>query len=427
MRIDRIRIRGYKSIRDVSFSPHALSVLIGPNNAGKSNILDAISFISDLYGKSSKISIDRKGGFENIANRDNGRPVNEISFDITASGSLSEMAHRRYRDEDKQDRIIINHSFTLRGRGQKLIADFFIASESLTVSLEMSNTNPPFIATRQNGEVRARWGKNEEERKLIASYFPTDEIKFLTRMIESSSSREELITESTKRFIPAIEKYVGYLSKIRIYQLAPNECRKNASPTPFADLEIHGANLPALVYHLKESSPKQWSNVMEKMFHIFPALERIEVEPTHDRLWSLRFKERLGNQEWNTNEVSDGTIRALAMLATIYDDRSSLLSIEEPENALHPWITRTIIDACLSVTRKSKDRQILLTTHSPIVIEHLDPHDIMVVWKQSNETRLSSLSALDSEAIGLWKQGDLSLFDLLDSGHLIEAVPGLRS
>jgi predicted ATP-dependent endonuclease of OLD family len=45
MRITRVQIRNWRSIKDVDFYPSDITVLVGPNNAGKTNILSAINFI----------------------------------------------------------------------------------------------------------------------------------------------------------------------------------------------------------------------------------------------------------------------------------------------------------------------------------------------------------------------------------------------
>src|SRR4030042_702544 len=65
--IDEIRIKNYKSLRDVTFRPGRFSVLIGPNASGKSNFADAIDFIKEFYTWGLGKAIRIKGGLGKIA------------------------------------------------------------------------------------------------------------------------------------------------------------------------------------------------------------------------------------------------------------------------------------------------------------------------------------------------------------------------
>ena len=73
-------------------------------------------------------------------------------------------------------------------------------------------------------------------------------------------------------------------------------------------------------------------------------------------------------QPWAAEDISDGTIQAIALLTATFDPRIPILVIEEPENSVHPWAIRNFIEAFREVSEK---KQIFLTTHSPIVIDQI--------------------------------------------------------
>ena len=93
--------------------------------------------------------------------------------------------------------------------------------------------------------------------------------------------------------------------------------------------------------------------------------------------------------------------------------------IEEPENSVHPWIVRTFVDACRFVHAK----QVIVTTHSPVLISHLKPEEVSIVWRKDGRTEIGLLEDLDSHARLLWESGDVDLFEIVDGGWLREAVP----
>ncbi len=128
----------------------------------------------------------------------------------------------------------------------------------------------------------------------------------------------------------------------------------------------------------------------------------------------------LTGKPWSVDEISDGTIQTLALLVAIFDPASEALVIEEPENSVHPWIIRHIIEACRAA---SKNKQIIITTHSPIVINSVKPEELWVLWRSNGETRLAQFSELDNDFLTMWQGGAISTFDYLDSGALYEAIP----
>ena len=70
----------------------------------------------------------------------------------------------------------------------------------------------------------------------------------------------------------------------------------------------------------------------------------------------------------------------------LVDPRGRLVIVEEPENAVHPWILRQFVDAC----RSAKDKQTILTTHSPALISYVRPDEIVVVWRSKGRTCMAS-------------------------------------
>jgi predicted ATPase len=170
---------------------------------------------------------------------------------------------------------------------------------------------------------------------------------------------------------------------------------------------------------LQQQYPEQWSGIMDAMTRIMPGLSRIEVTYTPTRELGLYFHESGTKRPWSVSEISDGTIQTLALLVAILDPRPTFLVVEEPENSVHPWIIRNVLDACA----KDPLKQTLITTHSPVVLNSVDPRQVMVMWRSQGESRLARLVDLDKDFLSLWESGTVGLYDFLDSGALAEALP----
>ncbi len=77
------------------------------------------------------------------------------------------------------------------------------------------------------------------------------------------------------------------------------------------------------------------------------------------------------------SSISDGVLHALALLVALEGDSSGILAIEEPENAIHPWSVSEIVRLA---QERSIQRQTLLTTHSPVVVDAVaDPDSLYLV------------------------------------------------
>lgn len=209
------------------------------------------------------------------------------------------------------------------------------------------------------------------------------------------------------------------LSGTSVFQLSPFQCRTSGVSTPNAVLERHGENLPGAADHLRRNDADAWKNVQVAMRSILPGLISIEIVHTEDRRLALQFRERGLGRAWNAREVSDGTIQALALLIALYDQRTPLLVIEEPENSVHPWILRQLLDLVREVPRK----QIVLTTHSPVLLNYVDPAIVRLISMHGGRSRIRPLLDASPEIQDLVLSGELTLFDAYDSGVMLEAIP----
>jgi len=104
----------------------------------------------------------------------------------------------------------------------------------------------------------------------------------------------------------------------------------------------------------------------------------------------------------------------------IFDPNTSFLVIEELENSAHPWLINHLMAACREA---SKQKQIVLTTHSPVAMNAATPEELWVIWRERGKSKLKPLPELDPDLVALWRDGQIATFDYLDSGAVSQAVP----
>jgi predicted ATPase len=232
---------------------------------------------------------------------------------------------------------------------------------------------------------------------------------------------QELLVHGLVPRNPFFARFNSALSRFQIYQISPNSSRTPGVPTQNPRLSTSGENLPALVDWLQTNHKELWEVVMASMIDILPKLTEISIEYLYTRTLGLRFTEEGVGRPWSTYEVSDGTIQSLALLVASVDPRSSCLLIEEPENSVHPWIIRTLVNRFRLV---SEFKNVILTSHSPVLLDLLKPEEIWISSRQNGETELKRLTDIDPDISKQWENGEYRISEFLDAGFVPQAVPG---
>ena len=440
MFLESIKIQAFRSLYDVTFQPGQFTVLAGPNNAGKSTLAQALHFLGETHLLGLEYAISRNGGYENVAHRRVRRTKQPVAFEVDArlryrevSTLRREVMTNRMPTEEFRARygvsrrefdpeLRVTHSFSFKALGEAIESDFSVLDESAKVQYleaDGSEYQTAFRLHRGPDDIAvesqfAKLGEDPIWRRLVS---PLSRDEFL-RFYGDTASPTGLVA-TTLGFNPVLRHFGQALGSVQLLQLNPLECRLPGSPTPNAELGQHGSNLPALVAHMMRTSPEAWSRTLDAMRSILPGLLDIRTTFTPDRRLAVQFVEKGGGRPWTSEEVSDGTIQSLALFLALYDTRRRLIVIEEPENSLHPWIVRAFVDAC----RDARNKQIILTTHSPALLTYLRPEEVTLIWRREGRTQVRPLVEIDPEAERLWSEGAVNVFDILDGGFLRESVP----
>lgn len=423
MRLLELGIQNYKSLRNITLKPGDLSVFIGPNGAGKSNLCDALDFVGEMYRWGLELAVMRHGGYENICYRHARRSKSPITFRVVTSLSPDQAFFRRTRREDRTTprEVIIEHQISFRAADQRIRAPFRIVDESIRYLARYArelSLSAIFSALRHNDEL-VELSSEEVWRQNTLPFLRSDNFD-VREIFDGRLSPTESFLRILERYLIPVTRLGTSLGSIDLYQLNPTSCRVSGVPTPNPKLGRDGENLPGVIDLLKNRRPREFQSLLDTLKTIMPTLEDVHVVNTPQKTLGLSFLETGFGRPWTSDDVSDGTIRALGLLASLFNPDSEVVIIEEPENSLHPWAIGQFIDACRVA---SESKQILLTTHSPVLINHLRPEEVWVVERHQAETKVDQLVVLDPDARVGWEEGRFTLSEYLDSGIVPGAVP----
>lgn len=440
MRLIGIEIHNYKSLRDVIIAPSPLSVLVGPNAAGKTNFCDALDFLGEAYRLGLELAVARKGGYENICFRRQRRSKAPIHFRLRFELDTREWGWplwHGWRRRKHQPTILFDHMFEIRTESQNIGSPFYVSQEELGIWLEPSRTGQRQLSLfdypdeekrilhyKRDGSSNVSLDISSLEQMLVGElekrFFETLTSRFDREGLEKRFPETEFFLSFVDQLLFGIAPFRTTIGSLRVFQLSPRNCRESGVPTPNPELDRFGGNLPAVVEHLKTQYQDRYLELLDTVRRVMPTLEGIETQYTHRKTLGLFVSEEGFGRPWAATDISDGTIQTIALLVAVFDPRTSIVVVEEPENSIHPWALRNFVKAARGV---ADTKQVILTTHSPILIDQLRPEELWIVQRAEGETKLRLALELDPTIKDAWGKGRFTLSEYLDSGALPEAVP----
>ncbi len=396
-----LEIKNYKSLRSVRLDdiPN-FAVLVGANASGKSNFADAMDFLSLVFRGGLPHAIRTKGGYENICFRRERRSKAAIEFSLKAEEIATPPRVRTKRT------LIYSYQFAFQATTEKIRADYKVTSESLSISDEdgqlISYHRTPGKPTQLHLNPRGQ------------EYFVLPAESALRQLFDSAPhSDAELIGATMRGYTP--RDLDALLQGCRVYQISPHMARQTGIPEQSPELGRHGENLPAAIDFLRRTRPQAFDELLSHLQNTVPAMKRVETRYVETKQLGLFFEERGVGRTWFSQDVSDGTLQTLCMFLPLLDPRVRIAVIEEPENSVHPWILRHFIETCEATAAQ---KQVLITTHSPIAINRIPVEALFVVERIDGETRIVPVVKANPEARRVVAEQMLGLGDYWDSGGL---------
>ena len=387
--LKRIHIKGYKSLKDVEVDLCPLVVLVGPNAAGKSNLLDALQLLSKLgtsrtlreafdppcRGKPLESFTIGSDGIKGLLEQD------RLSFSIEADLSLSESAvdavnrqireMRRHvrapaqvRERDLRYRIEVE---MLPGSGILRVADEYLAA--LNRKGQPTGRRKPFLA-RQGEIIHLR----HEDQPHPACF---------DRYLDHSIL-------SMPHYPPHYPHLVAVRQELESWQFfyfEPRERMRAANPVKeVRRIGLMGEELAAFLNTMKATDPGRFRDVEKALHALMPNIDGIEVEVSDVGEVELRLRE--GGVAIPARVLSEGTLRMLGLLALSgVEQGPALVGFEEPENGVHP--RRIELIAELLRTQESLNQiQHIITTHSPILPDLLEDESLFAVRRLNGQTHI---------------------------------------
>src|SRR5262249_51277436 len=131
----------YKSLRNVAIEPTPLSVFVGPNAAGKTNLADAIDFLKHVYSWGLEKAVAYKGGYENIFFRGKQQSLEPIRFRLMVEiplGKVLPLSGLPNVPKMSKAALFVEHEFQFKAVSRRMRSVYRVVFERLVLSLGIS-------------------------------------------------------------------------------------------------------------------------------------------------------------------------------------------------------------------------------------------------------------------------------------------------
>ena len=359
--LDTITIKGFKSIASIEkLKLGAINVLIGPNGSGKSNFIGVFSFLHAIREGQLQDYVIRAGGADKV-----------LHFGSKVTRTIE--IHISFQQEVNQYKI----------------------------QLEATEADQLYPSS----EVAYFWG----DKKLYSQPY--------SQPLTPRGTEAGISDPSSSGMASFVRVHLGSWRLYHFHDTSfSSPMKKTADVNDNRYLRPDGSNLAAFLYYLKLKHDTSYSLIRRTVQRVAPFFDDFLLEPLRLNPDTIRleWRHKRSDAYFDASSLSDGSLRFIA-LATLFlqpeVNRPSVILVDEPELGLHPYAITMLASL---VKQASLKTQVIVSTQSPLLLDHFQPEDVLVADRVDGGTqfvRLESVNLatwLENYSLGqLWEKNEL--------------------
>lgn len=342
--LKELKISGFKSIRDQHIALGPLNVLIGANGAGKSNLLSFLDLLRAMADGQLQFQVAQQGGANAL-----------LHYGVKTTPHLAGGLAIQHDGQDGNYHLLLHH-----------------AVEDTLVCVSEVFPSTRHEASPDGSPIR-----------------------------KATAYRESKMFDAARGGTALDQDLYGLLRGIEVYHF--HDTSDTASARQKCDIEDNGhlrhtaSNLAAVLHRLQQSKLEYYLRIRDTIRQIAPFFDDFVLRPTaeNESMIVLRWKERDRYLEFGPHQLSDGTLRAMALITLLLQPESDLpplLVIDEPELGQHPYAIAALAGL---IQAASLHCQVIVATQSPTLVDEFDPQDIIVAERRDGGTSFTRPAAED--------------------------------
>ena len=405
--IRRFSCKNYKNIMVDKMELRKVNLLVGPNNAGKSNFIHAVSFLADMLReskdsglRSSFINTIQKNNWSHILNQgaDKTSPI-EFAWMMGIGDEEIEYRLHFVAGDKTEDCDIVLEEMNIEGASDEEQAD-----KSCFFRFHETAIGKGFFSASADKENEQTWLANVSSKDSIMSRYE----EILLKSVNISSNNDIRIRISGR--LDFVKKY---FSTFRHYSSSGFDIVKMREPFDIQNIDDYlyadASNYSGVFNHYKAKDFIWRDDFNERMRELIHDLKTADVVSEYNKHF---FKMVYDGGQFDLSDVSEGTLKALVLNLLLHVPqgiRTGLLAIDEPEMNLHPAWQKVIGNWILHAEGVD---QCIISTHSPdlldVFTEGFLHGDVAVFVFDNYGSQIRNLNAdTVKEELVDWTLGDL--------------------
>ena len=376
MPIREISVSNFRSFRELRIEPDNFNIVIGSNASGKSNLIQIFKFLRDIakYGLNNAISL--QGGVEYLRNTNIGAKQ-PFSFRILY-----------VLEEKREDVIGLKETLPVTFEPYEVLYEFALTfaeqGEGFEITRDLLVITGTFALPGASGENTRGMGSlslSRSDDSISYQVTPPDEMNLRDEEIFPHYFQRHklppawLIVNLTLP-VPGIPPLERIFRGMKVFDFDPWLLKRAVPIMGKTELEKDGSNLAIVIKNILEDPAKK-AEFLTLIHDTLPFVEEVEVEKFMDMSLFLKLKEVYSRNKYlPASVVSDGTINIMALIIALYFEKRPVTVIEEPERNIHPYLISRLVEMLKDASRT---KQIIVTTHNPEMVKHVDLGDLLLI------------------------------------------------
>ena len=323
IRISRIEIDNFKSLVDFAIDLPKFSCIIGLNGSGKSTVLQALDFVSQL-----------------------------------AIGNMAAwLKERRWIASELKSKLSQKKNIEFR-------VEFWDDENELECVWEGSYNPAKNRCIRERFESPTEWISVSKDILDIGATGTNDQVSKIAFEYEGS-----VVSQLKEALVPdSIQATLNLMKSVQSLDLLSPEWLRQRTRESSGTLGLGGQNLASFIHEMDDNHKKR---LYEKLRHVYPSLSSFQVRSRQSGWKQLEIREEYSLVDHVTGlttearHMNDGMLRLIAIFAELESEHGFLL-FDEIENGINPELVEFLLENLVT-----SQKQVLVTTHSPMILNYL--------------------------------------------------------
>ncbi len=410
MTLEKLTIKGFKSIRDQTLELDRLNVFIGGNGVGKSNLIGAFRFLHEVINQRLAKYTAIRGGADPIL-RFGRKTTPKMEFFLKFSDAAASHAYHLRIDGTANSELVIawEHVQSTANEAEELVGP-------VVGNVTGDNTGDTPSANKKGNSGYSN-NVYRDENNLVYLDENGEPVTSLTLAL-NFYRESELPNDRSDGAV----QLVRALNDCRVYHF--HDTSDSAGMKGVCDVDDNRVlrpqadNLAAYLYYLQEKQPDHFALIQDTVRRIAPFFGAFRLAPQRLNASKIRLEwnEKGHDGYFDATSLSDGTMRFICLATLLLQpDLPAVILLDEPELGLHPAAVTLLADLLGIASERS---QVLVATQSVTLINQLTPEQIWTVNREDDQSVFRKLGPSDYET---WLE-DYSLGELWEK-NLIQARP----